>query len=84
MTCSEQLVNLAFTDGSYFAIRTRLLCNIEVETDYRVTSCIFSDDRAWMKIGDKSTIEISMDQNDLIGPEYYEFRDADGAWIVAN
>ena len=84
VSCFANSVNITFADDSYLVIHTKALCSIVIETDYCVTECIFNEEKAWMRLGSKSEIEISVDENDLVGPEFYEFRDTDGAWVVAN
>ncbi len=77
-------VGICFDDGSAFSVYTKVSCNLVKGDDDLVTGCTFSDTRAEIRLGWKSVIEISMDENDLLGPEFYEFRDVDGTWIVEN
>ncbi|MEO4045247.1 hypothetical protein AAFN47_26950 [Hoeflea sp. CAU 1731] len=84
ITFGEYSAGISFSDGSAFAVFTRIRCDIVEQEDCTVTECVFNDEKAWMKIGSDSTVEISMDANDLVGPEFYAFCDVDGTWVVAN
>lgn len=75
---------ICFSDGSGFNVLTRVSCNLVVGDDNLVTGCTFSDAKAEILLGSKSVIEISMDEDDLVGPEFYVFQDTDGTYVVAN
>lgn len=77
-------VGICFVDGGAFAAHTRVSCTLAAGEDDLVTGCTFTDTKAEIRLGSKSVIEISMDEEDLLGPEFYEFVDADGTWIVEN
>lgn len=73
-----------FGDGSAFNVYTRVSCNLSVGDDNPVTGCTFSDTRAEIRLGSNSVLEISMDEDDLVGPEFYVFKDTDGTYVVEN
>lgn len=77
-------VGISFVDGSAFNVNTKVSCSLVVGDDNLVTDCTFSDTKAEIRLGSKSVIEISMDEEDLLGPEFYVFVDSDGTWIVEN
>ncbi|GKX34886.1 MAG: hypothetical protein MnENMB40S_25040 [Rhizobiaceae bacterium MnEN-MB40S] len=84
ITCSKHAASISFSDESGFGVFTRIRCDIVKQENCTVTECVFNDEKAWMKIGWGSTVEISMDANDLVGPEFYAFCDVDATWVVAN
>lgn len=77
-------VAVRFADGSVLTAYTRVSCNLAVGDENLVTGCTFTDARAEIRLGSRSVIEISMDENDLSGPEFLAFDDLDDAAFVVN
>ncbi len=73
---------IRFVDGSVLTVHTTMTCDLVVDDGNLVTDCTFNDAKAEIRLGSRSVIEISMDENDLQGPEFYEFHDVDGTRIV--
>jgi len=57
---------------------------IEAGDGDMVTGCTFTDTRAEIRLGSRSVIEISMDENDLSGSEFFAVDDVDDAAFVVN
>ncbi len=73
---------IRFVDGSVLTVHTKMSCDFVIGDGNLVTDCTFNDGKAEIRLGSKSVIEISMNENDLQGPEFYEFHDVDGTRIV--
>lgn len=77
-------VAIRFVDGSVLTAHTKVSCNLFVDDGNVVTGCTFNDTKAEIRLGSNSVIAISMEEDDLLGPEFFEFNDVDDTWIVVN
>ncbi len=76
---------IRFTDSSVLTVHTRVSCDLVAGDGNLVTECTFTDTKAEIRLGSNSVIKISMDEDDLVGAEFFQFDDdVDGAWIVVN